>query len=244
MLDSLKDMFSRLIGVNSPQQAKQKWTSALPEEIKFWDKWLRNSGEPWPDDFKFRCDPNAPLQGDIVRALAKQPGEVAEILDVGAGPLTFLGKQAPGLTIHITAVDPLADEYDRLLEQYHIQPLVRTQMGFAERLAEIFPADRFDMVTAQNCMDHSYDPLLAFRQMLVVIKPNGVIHLAHMTNEGQSQNYEGLHQWNFFEREGHFCISNQRETIDVSQELAGVATITNEMRREGKSIHTQIRKLK
>ena len=124
MLDSLKDMFSRLIGVKSHHQAKQKWSSALPEEIQFWDKWLRNSGDPWPDAFSFRCDPNAPLQGDIVKALAKQPGEVAEIPDMGAGPLTFLGKQAPGLTIHITAVDPLAEQYDRLLEQYRIQPLV------------------------------------------------------------------------------------------------------------------------
>ncbi len=177
--------------------AQDTWKTALPEETDFWRKWFETKGLQWPDSYAWRIDPNYEFYAHL-RPYVKLPqGSTVRVLDVGAGPLTVLGKVWPGYTLDITAVDPLAHEYDKLIDEFKIKPLVRTQYGHGEKLLDQFPESSFDLVYAENCIDHSYDPLLCFSQMLSVVKPGCYVATDHLVNEGTNEKYEGLHQWNF-----------------------------------------------
>lgn len=221
--------------------AEGEWESGIPLELLFWDMWLASGGEPWPEDFQYRSTPAAPLQNHITEALG-QVGVDVTILDVGAGPLTYLGKEWAGHNLTITAVDPLADEYDTLLHKHRITPLVRTQKGFAEQLVAQFGENRFDLVHARNCIDHSHDPWRAIQEMVAVAKPGGVIYMHHAVNEAETQNFQGFHQWNLFCKDGDLYIGDQRQEINVNQRLAPVATVESQLWHEGSWMINLMRK--
>lgn len=222
--------------------AESGWENGIPMELMFWDMWLASGGEPWPEDFQYRSTPTAALQEHIMEALGTQVGIDVTILDVGAGPLTYLGKQWAGHNLIITAVDPLADEYDKLLHKHHVTPLVRTQKGFAEQLVTQYGTNRFDLVHARNCIDHSNDPWRAIQEMVAVAKPRGLIYMHHAVNEAQTQNFQGFHQWNLFCKNGDLYIGDQRQEINVSQRLAPVAAVESQLWHEGSWMVNLIRK--
>ena len=208
------------------------WEKGISSELEFWDTWLATGGEPWPHDFQYRCRPDAQLEQRIRQALTDKVSATVRALDVGAGPLTALGKQWVGHTVQITAVDPLADEYDQLLQKHQMTPLVRTQRGFAERLVEQFGQGQFDLVHARNCIDHSYDPCSAIQQMVAVTKPGGLVYMFHGINEAQIQDYYGFHQWNLFCKEGDLYVGNLRQEINMSKLLKPVAEVECEIVHE------------
>jgi SAM-dependent methyltransferase len=149
-----------------------------------------------------------------------------KILDVGAGPLTILGKIYKGQRLDITAVDALGDEYADLLAKHGITPAIRTQTLESEKLTERFEQNTFDISYAENTLDHSYDPVLAIDQMLAVTKGGGAVVLIHSPNEGSEAAYLGLHQWNFKDVNGDFVISSPcRPTVNISNSLRDRADI-------------------
>lgn len=145
---------------------KEQWSNGIKNEFDFWAKWLETKGREWPDDYLFRIDPDAELQAEIAGLLADISG-IPKILDVGAGPMTKLGKKMKGVAIDLTAVDALADIYGELNYPTGL-PLVRTQKCDSEKLSEKFSANSFDLVNATNTLDHSYDPITAIKEMIKV----------------------------------------------------------------------------
>src|SRR5271169_5360305 len=120
------------------QDSEQAWAAGTPHEVGYWEHYFATGGDQWPEDLKRRLDPVVPLQEHVGRYL---PRGSARILDVGAGPLTSLGKTWPDTPVEIVAVDALADEYDRILSEEGITPPVRTTRCDAERLTERFGAE-------------------------------------------------------------------------------------------------------
>jgi ubiquinone/menaquinone biosynthesis C-methylase UbiE len=155
------------------------------------------------------------------------------ILDVGSGPLTCLGKQCVSKTIKITAIDPLADTYNSLLDRYGINPPVRTIQGFAEQLTSKFSPETFDLVFSRNAIDHSYRPDLAIEEMIKVVKKNRYVVLGHVPNEGLKEGYEGLHQWDFTRSEyGDFIIKSPYQEVNITKKFLSIARIRCEIRQE------------
>ena len=72
--------------------------------MDFWREWIRTHGSAWPDDYRFRLDPESVIQKDITQYL-NGIGSRVRILDVGAGPLTVVGKRWPGHDLELTAVE-------------------------------------------------------------------------------------------------------------------------------------------
>lgn len=202
---------------------KKKWEKGTEYEINFWFRWFETKGLEWKKDYADRLDANLPFQDYLVNYLPKS--SKCTILDVGAGPLTMLGKKLPGYDLDIIAVDPLAREYDDILRRYDISPLVRTQYCDAERLSERFPPDYFDLIHVQNALDHSYSPLEGIQQMLKVLKKNCFIFMSHISNEAEKENYVGFHQWNFCREKNEFIIWNREDKINVNEELKGHAEV-------------------
>jgi len=201
-------------------------SAALKGEVQFWRNWLSKKGMYWPDDFRARLDPDRPLEGHLAPYLDRVDAERIRLLDVGSGPLTKLGKTHPSKRLEITATDLLAEDYDRLLAEFAIVPPVRTVYADAERLVAQFGADAFDIVHAQNCIDHTADPFRAIEQMVAVAKPGGYVVLYHAENEGQREQYNQLHQWNFTCEDGAFIIRDRTgRTVNVTHRLAALCDV-------------------
>lgn len=218
MLPTLKSYLkSRLPAFINRRQSRE---TQLDDELRFWDKWLRQKGLEWPDDFRDRLNPETPLAQDHRELIDHLPQDEIRILDVGAGPLTVIGKRHPSKRLAITAVDVLAEKYAALLARQHIQPVIRTSFAEAESLTNWFAEDSFDLVNARNCLDHSVDPFKAIGQILLVTRPGCFACLDHVENEGEKQRYRGLHQWNFTVIEDEFVIRGHNLEFNVSRQLA------------------------
>jgi len=148
------------------------------------------------------------------------------ILDVGAGPASTVGCRFPGKVLHVSAVDPLAKSYDRLLNKTGVIPPVRTEPLEGERLVERFGHDLFDIAYARNALDHAVDPAVILENMLEIVRPGGYVVLRHVRNEAVRQAYVQLHQWNFDQRDRHFVVWRVGHETSVTDQLTGRADVT------------------
>jgi SAM-dependent methyltransferase len=201
---------------------RTRWQALTPEETAWWDTWLRTKGDQWPDDFARRIDAAQPLPPLIEELLAESGtpnGSRLRILDLGSGPLTNVGARSERYEVEVVPVDPLADEYNRLIDKYGIVAPNPTSAAEAERLDHRFPPHSFDLVWACNSLDHSHDPVLGLYQAFQVLKPGGHLILTFHRNEADHGGYEGLHNWNFDMRNGAFVIESRGRLVDMSAKL-------------------------
>jgi SAM-dependent methyltransferase len=211
-------------GIRVSLSNKNHWRINIQEEVQWWDEYLRKEVVPKGNEYvRLRAD--TPLQERIVELLPADR-QTVHILDVGAGPLTYLGRNCPGRTIRITAVDPLAVHYDRLLAKHGITPLVRTVKAEGESLTRHFAPDTFDLVYARNCIDHSYDPEKAILEMIAVARPGCFVLMEHHPNEAETVSYVGLHQWNFSTNDaGDFVIRSHAGETNITRKHQAICSI-------------------
>jgi SAM-dependent methyltransferase len=200
------------------------WSAHIKDEVRFWDEWMRTKGLEWPDSYSEVLTPDRPLQEDH-RALLSVDGPI-RILDVGAGPFTYLGTKWEGRDVTVVPVDPLADEYDRLRARYGLVAPVQTIRCAGEDLLAQFAENSFDLAVARNSLDHSFDPVIIIRNMVAIVKPGCVVRLHHLIREADRQKFEGLHQWNFYPQDGMFMIEGCGvPRVNVTELLATQAKV-------------------
>ena len=199
---------------------------ALREEVDYWHNWLATRGGKWAEEYTYRFDPSAEVADPALREiLAELHGDEIAILDVGSGPVSTVGYRFPGKTIVLVPVDPLADEYDRLLAKADVVPPVRVTRVEGERLLEKFRPATFDIAYARNAIDHAVDPLSIVENMFAVVRPGGHVVLRHVRNEAVRQVYVQLHQWNFDLREGHLVAWRPDAETNLSAALGEQAAV-------------------
>jgi SAM-dependent methyltransferase len=202
------------------------WKEGIPSESLFWDRWMEDQGGQWPEDFRKRFDPEAPLDPWIAAAArALGTGELS-ILDVGSGPVSVIGYKLENVALRITAVDPLAWIYNNLLAHHRLSPPVAPTFAPAEDLSSFFELNSFDIVHCRNALDHSFDPFRGIRQMLKVVRIGGLILLRHHRNEAEHENYKGFHHYNFDCVDGRFVIWGRSARVDIGDLLSGQAQVS------------------
>ena len=164
--------------------------------------------------------------------------------DVGADPLTYIGKIYDKAKLKIIAIDPLADEYDKILSKYSLTPLIHTEKLEAEKLTQRFVENSFDLVFARNCIDHSYSPENAILEMLKVAKESCYVLLLHRPNEAEQENWRGLHQWNFSSENGDFIISSKNYKINFSRKYSNLCKVECRYDKADDMLYTQLLKMK
>lgn len=203
-------------------KAFHDWLDGIPEEIRFWHHYLAGRGGDFHEDFAFRLRPDTRISDrddKLAAALMALNQPNIRLLDVGAGPLTTLGKTLPGLDIQITPCDPLADIYGILADRHAVAVPVRTGFADAEGLSAYFAPASFDAVHCSNALDHSYDPFGSILEMLKMVRPGGFVQLGHWENEGVHEKYGGLHQWNFTEENGDFVLWTPRQRLSLREAI-------------------------
>jgi SAM-dependent methyltransferase len=219
------------------------WRTRVRGEVEFWADWLVGAPgtEQWTEDRDSRLAPGTEIRDPLVRAeLDRNPADEISILDVGAGPLTSLGFRHPGKKLTIVPVDPLAEEYERLLRTAGLDPPIRTIHVAGEELLEYFGPDVFDIAYATNSLDHSADPLAIIFNMVAVVRPGGIVLLRHKRNEGESARYGGLHQWNFDAVDDGLRLWNNAVEVDVGGALAGRASTRAWIAQDGLVPHDEV----
>ena len=217
---SIRSVMDRLLGFVRGSGPADR-VRGLDEEVRFWRKWLKSGGLEWPQDYRDRFNLSRPLPPHLAGYVDQLAANRVQILDVGAGPLTKLGRAHPSCEVTITPTDLLAEHYGRLLDELRIEPPIRTIYADAEALVERFGQGRFDIVHGQNCIDHTSDPVRAIDEMMGVCKPGGFVVLYHVENEGRSHLYTRLHQWDFRCRNGCFVIGDRHgQETNVTERLA------------------------
>jgi SAM-dependent methyltransferase len=173
-----------------------------------------------------RFSAGAEIRDPLLRtAIERLSQRQISILDVGAGPVTKVGYVHPQKDVTIVPVDPLADDYDRLLRAAGLEPPVRTIRVAGSRLLEYFGPGRFDIAYATNSLDHSDDPMAIIENMVGVVRNGGSVLLRHARNEGEDKRYEGLHQWNFDVVEQELVVWNGAATVKVPVVLGDRAAV-------------------
>jgi SAM-dependent methyltransferase len=200
-------------------QQLHAWRDGIAEELQFWRHWLDTCGIQWSDDYAKRFNPQKPLDSTLQDVIGEAQLDSASILDIGAGPVTVLGYQMPGVPIRITAVDPLAHGYQRLLADRNRIPVIKTEFALAEFAASLFTSQQFDIVHCRNALDHSFDPMTGILEMLQVVKTGGTVLLRHSPNEAENCCYEGLHQFNFDLIRGRLVLWNKTYKVDVADSI-------------------------
>ena len=215
----------------------QSWEDGLPSELKFWANALTDPVKHWvKSEYEFRINPSSPFQEELCELFDVQPNAL-RILDVGAGPLTALGKVWPGTKLDFIAVDPLADGYNEVLSRIGLNPPIKTQKGEGELLNKHFQEGEFDMAYSSNALDHCKNPFTAIKQMLYCVRQGGWVYFTNFANEGLAERYIGLHQWNFDVKEGDFIIDDGVKYFSVSADIKGIGKVfTGESEAFGKRV--------
>ena len=203
----------------------RRWIGVRLESF-YWRRWIAAKGGTLAQLYRSQLDKSSPLSPFHCRFIDQLPQRKIRILDVGAGPLTGVGKTHPSKEIEIVATDVLAEKYARTLRRYGIEQPVPTIYADAENLTDEFAAESFDYVTANNSIDHCRNPLKALIEMIGMVKPGCYVSVRHRENEAKRTNYMGLHEWNFKLRGQTPVLWRGREEIDIPRALAPFGSVT------------------
>lgn len=179
---------------------------ALGQEVRFWREWLRTGGLEWPEEYRARVQERPEVDDPMLRHVIAELGQSrVAILDVGSGPFSVVGVSLEGYEIALTAADPLAAEYQKILDEAGVEPAVRSQPVRGEELLSHFGGQAFDIAFARNALDHTVDPRVVVENMIAVVRLGGYVALRHVPNEALTEGYGQLHNWNITEEDGR-CI--------------------------------------
>ena len=219
------------------------WAENLQEELEFWSYWAESNGAPNPEHHAERTNPATPIQTRIVEYGRNLGKAKLDVLDVGSGPLTKVGHQAPAdMAINVHTCDPLAPAYIEAFSRHGINIPNPPRFALAEYLSSFYNSNSMDVITYNNALDHSFYPIRSLNEMLRVVRVGGLIICSHKRNEGDNANYHGLHQFNIDTAEGRPILWNQGARSNIEAGLE-VKTNTNVIEESPEWVHFSITKL-
>lgn len=199
------------------------WLKEITEEIRFWKNYMETQGGVYYSSFQRNVEKNKKFV--LEEDLPDKPEQEVRFVDVGSGPFSQCGIATEKVRLNGIAVDPLAEIYTMLKRKNGLENGIDLRTGFVELLDKQFERNTFDLVHMSNALDHSFDPVFGVYQLLHICKIGGKVILRHTENEGQRENYQGLHQWNLsiHNEENSFVIWNEEVRYDIKKMFSAYA---------------------
>ena len=145
------------------------------------------------------------------------------IADLGAGMFSTTGSTWPTAIVHIYPSDLLAEEFNEMLANKNVHPIIPVEKQDMEHLT--YEDNFFDIVHCVNALDHCNSTMDAIKEMYRVCKPGGWIYLKHQRNNGDFQNFKGMHHWNI-SKEGEDCrFTSKYTSFLLSDFIKGFTTL-------------------
>lgn len=193
---------------------KARWEKGRFKTIYFYRKKL-----PWKAKQFNRIFPLYDYFGPMIGD--KKEVKIAEI---GCGMFCTIGSTWKTARVKVYASDALADEYNQILKDHKVTPLIPVAKQNMERLP--YSDNFFDIVHCVNALDHTADPIKAVTEMYRVCKPGGFIYLRHFVNVGKNEKYAGLHIWNIDVNNDNNCVIwNQEARYLLSEYFRGFTSV-------------------
>jgi ubiquinone/menaquinone biosynthesis C-methylase UbiE len=197
------------------------WSHGLQSEVDFWRRWLTD--DKFVEGRKARIAGTAVFAQYYLDLISAPPGRLVKVLDVGSGPVSTLGARARQNPVELVCADALADSYNDLLLQTGHDELPKIEKVKGEDLVTAFGESSFDIVHCANALDHFEDPALSFKNMYDVCRPGGAVVLISVENEGERENYQGLHQWNLRADDSGLFLGSRASTVNLLTSTLGGA---------------------
>lgn len=165
---------------------------AVQHETHFWKGFVKSERFlGWLDKSRKTPELNETVAA-IIRLTARRRMP-CPILDVGSGPVSILNGLLKAEEAVITAADPLADEYAKMVD-YAGHLLSPPCPVAAEDLLEYFGPNAFSIVHCSNALDHVVNVETALRVMCDVAQHMVVIQ--GFVDEADHERFQGFHQHN------------------------------------------------
>jgi hypothetical protein len=117
---------------------RDEWQARASADLSWWREYLLTSGGGGgvvsSDAFSEPFDECPALQTELNTVHSCASGSFVRLLNVEAGPATWVGKRSPRCRLDITLLDALAGEHAVLLEQAELAPPIATRQFDAEWL--------------------------------------------------------------------------------------------------------------
>lgn len=205
------------------------WSIGIKHEVDFWSGWVKGKGLVWESDWLQRLSPDTLVEANdkfLAEVLDLLETQTPKILDVGAGPISTVGKYTKsGKKVTLKACDPLGPAYTKMLNSAGVVPLTPTEFGIAESLANFYPEEKFDVVYSINALDHGINPVRAIENMLHLAADEGFVVLGHYRNEAIFEKGSGFHKWNFDTEHSDLIIHNDENRINVNQYFGNLVLV-------------------
>lgn len=186
-----------------------------------------------------RFNKNLPLAQYLIPFLPAR--NRVRIADLGSGPVVRIGNIYPKKRITIFPSDMLAREYNYMLTKRGIKPLIHIEYQNMEALT--YPDNFFDIIHCVNAIDHTSSPDKALHEMKRTCRVGGYIYLRHYINEGEKQNYRGLHAWNLELRNNDCRFWRPKSEFYLASILPGATTVTRRLGARSESVVSIFRKV-
>lgn len=185
-------------------------------ELDFWTRFIESErfSQQWCGEKK-----TPEMNDEVFQFISDNLPKGGKILDVGSGPVSILH----GPFKEITAVDPLANDYKKIVD-YKGLGIKAPRQGYAETFKS---STKFDIVHCRNSFDHCQDPEKAYTNLMGLVKKGGYLIIHGFENEGQHENYQGLHQWDIQVDDIFFMFDKDGELVFKVSDEAEIAKTIN-----------------
>ena len=166
------------------------------------------------------------IRDEVIKLKDKFNVDTLKTLEIGSGPNSNLSYWVDEKLIKVTAIDPLADLYKKMMKKLKYQyPIVPMKLK-GEDLPKIFKKESFHIVFAQNSLDHAENPLECFRNGYNLLKKGGLFFVCTNKREGSRKSWAGMHKYDIYVENNELFLENQKGEIfkfinnkDISMEL-------------------------
>jgi SAM-dependent methyltransferase len=202
-----------------------RFTSGITSEKLYWSYvlWRRNNFmEARRLNRSVRENIFPPGLLSIVRKYEAQKVR-PRVIELGPGPLSDLAWGVEAGLIEVVAIDPLADEYNKILNKRRIFFPIRAVQGTGEDLLQ--PDNSFDIAYLRNSLDHTSDPRKCLWNLVKALKIKGYLYIHGNVREGSRVGWTGLHQHDLVLEENCLMLYDRKgDNIDLTDGL-GLKTI-------------------
>ncbi len=135
--------------------------------------------------------------------------EALKTLEIGSGPNSNLSYWVDNDLLEVTAIDPLAEVYDKIMKKLNYKyPITPIKLD-GEDLLEHFKKESFHIIFAQNSLDHVKDPVKCFNNAYHLLKKGGFLFVCSNIKEGTRKSWTGMHKFDIYVENNELILGTQ-----------------------------------
>jgi SAM-dependent methyltransferase len=135
--------------------------------------------------------------------------ETLKTLEIGSGPNSNLSYWVDNKLLEVTAIDPLAEVYAKIMKKLNYKyPITPIKLD-GEDLLEHFKKESFHIIFAQNSLDHVEDPIKCFNNAYYLLKKGGFLFVCSNIKEGTRKSWTGMHKYDIYVENNELILSTQ-----------------------------------